>query len=459
MRIARYLLHRLAFVLPQLLGIVLVSFFLVKSIPGDPAVLMLGPTATPDAIAGLRTQMGLDQPFYVQFILYVNHLLHGDLGTSWQTTRPVLDDLIQRFPATLELVTFSLMLAIAVGMGLGIASALNPKGWVGKLSDIYGLSAGALPDFWFALVLIFVFYTLAHWAPAPLGRLDIEVIAPAQVTGFMTIDTLLAGDMQAFRSAVSHLILPVLTLGLINAGPIMKMTQSSMEKMLASDAGGYEVLCGIPQNLVARHALRNALPSVVTIISVLYGYLIGGAVLVEIVFSWGGAGQYAVQGVLNSDIYPVLGFAKPSDPAVSATSADLLRIEDLLVVFPTATGQARTVLRGIDLSVKPGEVLGLVGESGAGKTTLARSILGVPPAPGRIAGGRVIFEGRNILALPEKQLRLLRGRRLAMVVPNPRGELNPTVKIGDQIATMARVHLGLDRKAARDRAFEMLKAV
>jgi ABC-type dipeptide/oligopeptide/nickel transport system permease component len=287
---------------------VLVSFLLVKSIPGDPAVLMLGPTATPDAIASLRTQMGLDQPLYMQFILYVTHLLHGDLGTSWQTTRPVLDDLIQRFPATLELVTYSLILAIAVGMGLGIASALNPKGWVGRLADVYGLSAGALPDFWFALVLIFVFYTLAHWAPAPLGRLDIEVIAPTPISGFMTIDTLLAGDMEAFRSAASHLILPVLTLGLINAGPIMKMTQSSMVKMLGSDASRYEMLCGIPQRLVSRHALRNALPSIVTIISVLYGYLIGGAVLVEIVFSWGGAGQYAVQGVLNSDIYPVLGF-------------------------------------------------------------------------------------------------------------------------------------------------------
>jgi oligopeptide/dipeptide ABC transporter ATP-binding protein len=155
----------------------------------------------------------------------------------------------------------------------------------------------------------------------------------------------------------------------------------------------------------------------------------------------------------------VIGAAKPSGPVVSATSADLLRAEDLRVVFPTATGQSRTVLRGIDLSVKPGEVLGLVGESGAGKTTLARSILGVPPAPGRIVAGRVIFEGRDILALPEKQLRLLRGRRLSMVVPNPRGELNPTVKIGDQSATMARVHLGLDRKAARARALEMLKAV
>jgi oligopeptide/dipeptide ABC transporter ATP-binding protein len=155
----------------------------------------------------------------------------------------------------------------------------------------------------------------------------------------------------------------------------------------------------------------------------------------------------------------VIGASKLTRPAVTATSADLLRVEDLRVVFPTATGQSRTVLRGVNLSVKPGEVLGLVGESGAGKTALARSILGAPPAPGRIASGRVTFEGRDILVLPEKQLRSLRGRRLAMVVPNPRGELNPTVTIGDQIATMARVHLGLDRKAARARALEMLRAV
>ncbi|MFZ0601175.1 MAG: ABC transporter ATP-binding protein [Roseiarcus sp.] len=154
----------------------------------------------------------------------------------------------------------------------------------------------------------------------------------------------------------------------------------------------------------------------------------------------------------------VIGASELTRPAATV-SANLLSVEDLRVVFPTATGQTRTVLRGINLSVKPGEVLGLVGESGAGKTALARSILGVPPAPGPIASGRVIFEGRDILVLPEKELRSLRGRRLAMVVPNPRGELNPTVAIGDQIATMARVHLGLDRKAARARALDMLRAV
>ena len=308
MRLLRHLAHRLAFVLPQLLGIVLVSFLLVKSIPGDPAVLMLGPTATPDAIASLRTQMGLDRSLPVQFVYYVDALLHGNLGTSWQTTRPVLDDLLQRFPATLELVTLALALAILIGLPLGVAAAVRPRGWFARIADFYGLCAGALPDFWLALVLIFVFYTLLGWAPAPLGRLDIALIQPPTITGALTLDCLLAGDFGAFFSALGHLVLPVVTLGVINAGPILKMTYATMEKMLQADFSRYEVLCGVPQRLVTRHALHNALPSIITIISVLYGFLIGGAVLVEIVFSWGGAGQYAVQGVLNSDVYPVLGF-------------------------------------------------------------------------------------------------------------------------------------------------------
>jgi len=153
-----------------------------------------------------------------------------------------------------------------------------------------------------------LFYTILQVVPAPLGRIDFIVLPPATVTGFLTIDSLLAGNWQAFYSAASHLCLPVLTLGLVNAGPILKMTQSTMDRMLQSDYSRYEVLSGLPRGMVVRHALRNSLPSIITIISVLYGYLLGGAVLVEIVFSWGGAGQYAVQGVLNSDIYPVLGF-------------------------------------------------------------------------------------------------------------------------------------------------------
>ncbi len=308
MNVLAFIGHRLLFIAPQLLGIVLVSFLLVKSIPGDPAVLMLGPTATPEAIASLRSNLGLDHSLPVQFWIYLQHLALGDLGTSWQTTRPVLEDLLQRFPATLELVTFGLLAAVVIGISLGLASAFNSRGILARIADFYGLGAGSLPDFWLALVLIFVFYTLLQWVPAPLGRIDIAVIPPDPITGFLTVDCLLTGNWEALRSALGHLLLPVLTLGLINAGPILKMTQSTMEKMLQSDFSHYEVLCGIPHRMVVRHALRNALPSVVTIVSVLYGYLIGGAVLVEIVFSWGGAGQYAVQGVLNSDLYPVLGF-------------------------------------------------------------------------------------------------------------------------------------------------------
>ena len=200
-----FLGQRMLFILPQLFGILLVSFFLLKSIPGDPAVLMLGPTATTEAVAALRTKLGLDYALPVQFWYFLVDLVHGDLGTSWQTTRPVLDDLLQRFPATLELVTFGLLVAILVGVPLGVASALNEKGWLGRFANFYGLTAGALPDFWLALVLIFVFYTLLQVVPAPLGRIDFVVLPPPVVTGFLTIDSLLAGNWAAFRSAASHL--------------------------------------------------------------------------------------------------------------------------------------------------------------------------------------------------------------------------------------------------------------
>lgn len=308
MRVARYIGKRLLYIGPQLFGIVLVSFLLVKLIPGDPAVMMLGPFASEDQLAQTRAQLGVDKGVLQQFWLYVTNLVHGDLGTSWQTTQPVTSDLFQRFPATLELITLSLLLALVIGIPLGVAASYFRRSIVKKFSDYYGLLAGALPDFWFALVLIYLFYTELQWTPPPLGRIDIALIAPPTVTGFLIIDSLIARDWAALWSSLGHLILPVVTLGVINAGPILKMTQSTMDRMLESDFIRYAEMCGLPKPVVIRQALRNALPSVITIVSVLYGFLIGGAVLVEIVFSWGGAGQYAVQGVLNADINPVLGF-------------------------------------------------------------------------------------------------------------------------------------------------------
>ena len=307
-RLALYIGRRLLFIAPQLVGILLVSFLLVKLIPGDPAVLMLGPFATDQALADLRTELGLDRSIAHQFLIYLGNVLQGDLGTSWQTTLPVTTDLAQRFPATLELITLSLLLALGIGVPLGIAGARRKRGFIRRLADYYGLFAGSLPDFWLGMVFIFVFYTGLSLVPAPLGRLDYSILPPATVTGSLLLDSLFAGNMAAFRNAAGHLVLPVLTLGLINAGPILKMTQSTMERMLDSDFSRYAEMCGLPPRLIARKAFRNSLPSVITIVSVLYGFLIGGAVLVEIVFSWGGAGQYAVQGVLNVDFNPVLGF-------------------------------------------------------------------------------------------------------------------------------------------------------
>jgi peptide/nickel transport system permease protein len=308
MRVVRYIGKRLLYIGPQLFGIVLVSFLLVKLIPGDPAVMMLGPFASEDQLAQTRAQLGVDKGVLQQFWLYVTNLVHGDLGTSWQTTQPVTSDLFQRFPATLELITLSLLLALVIGIPLGVAASYFRRSIVKKFSDYYGLLAGALPDFWFALVLIYVFYTTLQWTPPPLGRIDIALIQPPVVTGSLIVDSIIAGDWPALWSSLGHLILPVVTLGVINAGPILKMTQSTMDRMLESDFIRYAEMCGLPKPVVIRQALRNAMPSVVTIVSVLYGFLIGGAVLVEIVFSWGGAGQYAVQGVLNADINPVLGF-------------------------------------------------------------------------------------------------------------------------------------------------------
>jgi ABC-type dipeptide/oligopeptide/nickel transport system permease component len=304
----RYIARRIPYIIPQLFGIILVSFLLVKLIPGDPAVMMLGPTASEQSLTALRDKMGYNKPLWQQFGYYIASVARGDLGSSWQTTRPVTEDLFQRFPATLELVTFGLLLAIAIGFPLGIAAARLQSGPIRKFADYYGLLAGAMPDFWLALVLIYVFYTRLGWIAAPLGRIEMAVSPPKTVTGSLIIDSLIAGNWDALSSSFGHLVLPVLTLGIINAGPILKMTQTMVSRALSSEFVRYAEMCGLPRRVVLRQAVRAALPAVVTIISVLYGFLIGGAVLVEIVFSWGGAGQYAVQGVLNADVNPVLGF-------------------------------------------------------------------------------------------------------------------------------------------------------
>lgn len=308
MNLARYLSRRLLIGVIQVFALVVGSFFLMRMLPGDPVVVRLGPMATPESIAKLRHDLGLDLPLPVQLANYIDRVMHGDLGHSWRTANPVLEDLKQRFPATLELITLSMALALSVAIPVGIIAALRTGGNVDRATLVYVLLAGAMPDFYIGLLLIFVFYFKLGVAPPPMGRLDLLLEPPLRVTKLYVLDSLISGNWETLRSALSHLALPVITLAFVQAGPIMKMTRSTMLQILDGDFVSYARLCGLKNKYVWRYALRNTLPSVVTLVGILYGILLGGAVLVETVFAWGGLGQYSVLAIVNADYDAIQGF-------------------------------------------------------------------------------------------------------------------------------------------------------
>lgn len=299
---------RLPLVVPQMFGVMLVTFLLVRLLPGDPALLMLGNTATPESIAALRQRLGLDLSIWQQFLLYVGNVLHGDLGISLFTSNPVVTDLAERAPATLELITYAMIVTIIVGVTVAVVAVVRKGGIVDYFSRFYGLAAGAIPDFWVGLLLIFFFFYMADIAAAPFGRIDALINAPPTVTGFYTIDSLLAGDLVAFKSSVARLILPVLTLTIVNAGMLMKMTKTTFSDIYRSEFIRHQRASGLPERVIIRSALRNSLPPIITTVGFLFGFLLGAAVLVETIFAWGGLGQYAVQAVVNSDYPAIQGF-------------------------------------------------------------------------------------------------------------------------------------------------------
>lgn len=301
----KIVLSRSSILIPQMFGVMLVTFLLIRLLPGDPALLLLGNMATPEAIASLRERLGLNASIWQQFLSYVANVAHGNLGTSIFTSNPVLTDLLERAPATLELITYAMLLTVIIGVAVAVAAVVWRGGVVDRLSGIYGLAAGAIPDFWVGLLLIFFFFYILGWAPAPFGRIDAFLIAPPRVTGFYTVDSLLAGDWNSFVSAAGRLTLPVLTLTIVNAGALMKMTRTVFADIYRSDFIRHARACGLPERVIVRSALRNSLPPIITLVGFLVGFLLGAAVLVETIFAWGGLGQYAVQAVVNSD-YPAL---------------------------------------------------------------------------------------------------------------------------------------------------------
>ena len=312
MQIGLYVGRRLLLLVPQLFLISIVTFGLIRLLPGDPARLQLGPLAPQAGVDALRTQLRLDQPLPQQYIAYIERLSRGDFGRSCHNQSSVASDLAQRIPATLELIGLGLLVVLVVHLPLAIITSTRGGGlatrFLKRVTFGYGLLAGALPDFWLGLLLIFVFFAQWHLAPGPEGRLAIMDVPPERITGAYTIDSLLTGNFPIFWSAVSHLVLPVTTLAFVYGAPIFKMARSTMTGALRSDYTTYAEGFGLPHWKILGYAWRNAAPPVVVIVGVVSGYLLGGAVLIETVFDLNGVGQYAVQAITTADYAPIQAF-------------------------------------------------------------------------------------------------------------------------------------------------------
>jgi peptide/nickel transport system permease protein len=300
---------RLVTVIPTLIGVVIVTFLLTRVLPGDPAIYFAGPAATPQSIADIRKQLGLDKPLIVQFGRYVSDLGHGNFGNSLSTGRPVATEIASRLPASAELTLFGLILSIAIAVPLGILAAVKQGSWVDHTCRVVATAGVSLPVFFTGLLLVYVFYFKLGWSPAPIGRLDAFATSPPQYTGFFLIDTLLSGDLTTFRSALGQLLLPAFTLGIFSLAPITRMTRASMLAVLASEFVRTARASGLDtRTVIITYAFRNAMLPVVTTLGMVFSFLLGANVLVEKVFAWPGVGSYAVEALLQSDFAPVQGF-------------------------------------------------------------------------------------------------------------------------------------------------------
>jgi ABC-type dipeptide/oligopeptide/nickel transport system permease component len=298
-----YAVRRLATAVPVLVLVSLIAFVIVRLLPGDPAVLMLGPGATQQQIDALRRQLGLGLPWPVQYAQYVIGLARGDLGTSLQTGRPVGDELAQRLPATIELSLAAILLAVPLGLASGALSAVRRNtGWdhVGRLTALLGVS---VPVFWLALVAQLVFGLWLDVLPVS-GRTD--AVAHSGAQGFVVLGAFGHGDLGLVADALRHVLLPALVLGAFFAATLSRMTRASMLEVLGDDYVRTARAKGLPgRAVVVRHALRNALLPVVTLGGLQVAELLGGAVLTETIFAWPGVGRYMFEAVSGRD-YPVV---------------------------------------------------------------------------------------------------------------------------------------------------------
>jgi ABC-type dipeptide/oligopeptide/nickel transport system permease component len=306
---ARLILKRLLGALPNIVGVIVVTFLLTRALPGDPAAYFAGPAATKEAIAEIRAAIGADKSLPQQFGLYLKDLARGDLGMSLSTGQPVLTEIRTRLPASIELTLCGLVFAVAIAVPLGVLAATRPGSWIDHLCRMLATAGVSLPTFFTGLLLAYVFYFLLGLAPSPLGRLDVVYSPPPSVTGFYLIDSLIARDLELFWMSLKQLALPATTLGLFVMAPLMRMTRASMLGVLSSDFIRTARASGLPRTKVLYgYAFRNALLPIITTLGMVFSFLLGSNVLVEKVFAWPGIGSYVIEALVASDYAPVQGF-------------------------------------------------------------------------------------------------------------------------------------------------------
>lgn len=305
MRLFLYILRRLALLVPVLVGVSIVTFLLIRVLPGDPVLLIVPETATAEDIADARARYGLDRPLASQYASYLGGMLRGDFGNAITTNRPVGLDLAQRIPLTLELVTCALAIALVLAVAGGMFAARYANRLPDHVTRVVALAGNSLPEFWLGLVLILVFYQALGLAPPPAGRIgnDFDVV---RVTGFISVDAALSGNPAAFLSALHHLMLPVLTLAIVITAPLLRSVRASALEVRDSDSYRCAEAHGLKDAVLSRaYLLRQTLIRLPTLAAIVFGNLLGGSVLIEFVYSWQGLGQWALRGLLLRD-YPVI---------------------------------------------------------------------------------------------------------------------------------------------------------
>jgi len=301
-----YLTRRLLSLIPVVLGVTLLVFLLLHLIPGDPAQILLGEYATPDRVAALQAQLGLDQPLPQQYLAFLLRLLRLDFGSSLISGIPVMTEVRARLPATIELSLAAMLVALILGIPTGIIAAIYSHRWPDRLAMSGSLLGVSLPVYWLGLLLVYLFAVYLQWLP-PSGRLSIAAGFTFQsITGFYLLDTLLQRDFEIFRDAIIHLILPALTLGTIPLAIVARITRTALLETLSQDYIRTARAKGLPEfRVICQHGLKNALLPIVTLTGLQFGTLLGGAVLTETIFAWPGIGSWLYDGILSRD-YPVV---------------------------------------------------------------------------------------------------------------------------------------------------------